>query len=204
MGAGKNWSPDEDRILKQMYPTLATTELKKLLPNRPNIQSIFARANKLGVKKITKHYETRYYHTETVIGHLTETEKAYLAGLVDGEGSFSLRKYKLKNGKSNYSIRVQISNTDKRLADWIKERLPGHMYSYKPKPSHTGNNRRTLWTWAMNGDVKPRIFLREIYPYLIIKKDQAELLRDGYRHLSDKEKDIIVEKLKQMKKIEFL
>lgn len=48
---------------------------------------------------------------------MLETEKAYIAGIIDGEGSIMLTKFH----KNQYpSPCVSISSTDMELLEWIK------------------------------------------------------------------------------------
>jgi len=49
---------------------------------------------------------------------MLETEKAYIAGIIDGEGSIMLIKFH----KNQYpSPCVSISSTDVELLEWIKQ-----------------------------------------------------------------------------------
>ena len=61
-------------------------------------------------------------------GHVTENDKAYIAGLFDGEGSVSYyqRKEKRKGKKKAYNfwiIRCEISMTDEYVMKWFYEKL---------------------------------------------------------------------------------
>ena len=50
------------------------------------------------------------------VKNLSTSEAAYLAGLIDGEGSITLsRKYRGENRQ----LGVSISNTDRRLLEWV-------------------------------------------------------------------------------------
>ena len=44
------------------------------------------------------------------------------------------------------------------------------------------------------------VLLQEIAPYLIIKREQAELLVNGYVHLSVEDRDTLYVKLRQLKR----
>lgn len=50
------------------------------------------------------------------INKLCSVDKAYLAGLVDGEGTITLG-YKQK--KAQRHLEISISNTDYELLDWV-------------------------------------------------------------------------------------
>ena len=86
---------------------------------------------------------------------MRDTDWAYLAGIVDGEGCITYRR----NGKGRYYTRVTISQKRTQLLDWIVERFGG-AYS---KTTWTCGSRHSEW------------ILTEILPYLVVKKDQAEV-----------------------------
>ena len=59
----------------------------------------------------------------------TETDWAYIAAIMDGEGSFSITKATIKDRKGNpynaFDCKVMVSNTSKVLIDWILARFGG-------------------------------------------------------------------------------
>ena len=48
------------------------------------------------------------------MNNITETDKAYLAGIIDGEGCINVTEDKQSTG-----IRVEVGSTDPRVIDWI-------------------------------------------------------------------------------------
>jgi len=56
---------------------------------------------------------------------LTETEKAYIAGIIDGEGNISLIKRKDIIRSIDYKIEIGLSNTSIDLMIYMEERLGG-------------------------------------------------------------------------------
>src|SRR3990167_10020767 len=63
---------------------------------------------------------------------LTDVEAAYIAGRVDGEGSIRLRQ----NG-DQMSDEMNVTNTDRAVLDWLRERLGGHVVVHaKAGPRH--------------------------------------------------------------------
>lgn len=107
---------------------------------------------------------------------LTETEKAYLAGLFDGEGSIGL--YTRKDRICTPDFR--ITNSDFRLGWWIRKKLPFGSFKIYDRP-----NRKTMWEWEIRGRKQVRLVCDVIKPYLIVKLDQVTLLLD----LLDAEQD---------------
>lgn len=56
------------------------------------------------------------------------------------------------------------------------------------------------YNWVLSGNRQVMSFLREIIPYLVIKKEQAELLADGYLHLPEEERFALFQKIRDLKK----
>jgi len=124
---------------------------------------------------------------------LTIEEKAYLAGLVDGEGSILLCKGK-KYTVPSYILRVKVVNTNKQVIEWIQKRIKGRIDIRK-----SDNKWRTLFIWSIHKKEIIHNFLKAILPYLIIKKEQAKIalqFKNGQNPLSLKER-IIRENLYQ-------
>ena len=61
---------------------------------------------------------------------MTETEAAYIAGLFDGEGSITYKKYPERKKKGNkvntyncWRISMEIAMTDQSVLSWLHESL---------------------------------------------------------------------------------
>ena len=98
----------------------------------------------------------------------SEVELAYFAGIVDGEGSFVLHRH--KHGY-RFSCQLQVGNTDVRLLEWIRARFGGSVnlekrHNIKHKPVYRWVGQSSNLSDVIGG----------ILPYLIAKKDQAELM----------------------------
>ena len=111
--------------------------------------------------------------------NLTETEKAYLAGLFDGEGSIGFYLTRTES----FTATLCITNTDFRIMTWLQLHIPfGTIYSKAPN-----NNRRPAWGWKTSKREHVVEFLEAIKSYLVIKLDQAILLLS---HLNAEQKII--------------
>ena len=102
-------------------------------------------------------------------------EVAYLAGLFDGEGCI-----KIQHNKGGYGLSITIQMYCKKIIYKIQESFGGSA------GGPYGKNRKK-YSWQVNGNDVGRI-LNLITPYLIEKKEQAELALDyvktigcGYR-----------------------
>jgi hypothetical protein len=92
---------------------------------------------------------------------------AYVAGLVDGEGSIVIGCSHRANRLPNHWLQVGITNIDKELIDWLLNTFGGHLSDYSHRPRH-------CWVWRVMGN-EAKQFLQSILPYLRIKKKQAEI-----------------------------
>lgn len=124
--------------------------------------------------------------------NLSVIELAYLAGIIDGEGSIQL----VKNNKGSYTTRITVSNTDLRLIHWLMYSLGGSYYEQK---KHNKNYKPT-YHWVLSSKHTHNILLK-VLPYLKLKKEQANILikhkdtcynKQQRWRLSDLEKEIII------------
>ena len=193
MSNGIHYTPPEDTIIRCHYPTSTWKEMLALLPGRPQ-GSIRVRASGLGIRKDKSCWEVGKPNDGPVLANLSEAERGYLAGLIDGEGCLRLSKSRNRNGAPVYHIQVDIANTSRALMDWLNTKLPGTVYGQDRQP------RRTIYHWKLSGNRRAITFLREIAPYLIIKRAQADTLAGGYVHLSADERVALYERMAQLKR----
>lgn len=95
---------------------------------------------------------------------------AYLAGIIDGEGTFYIGQ-EAKNCKS-FNSRIVVVNTSKSLIDWIHFTFGGMVYS---RTNTKNPNWKVKYEWVCK---KSEILLLcdMILPYLVCKKKQAEIM----------------------------
>jgi hypothetical protein len=108
---------------------------------------------------------------------ITQLEWAYLAGILDGEGTISIftsrnstkgRKYPC------YCPRVSISNCDERIMIWLEKTIGGRARPVKRKRETNSRKWRQSYIWELSRKQAVPI-LKNILPYLIIKRAQAAL-----------------------------
>ena len=107
--------------------------------------------------------------------NLTEEELAYIAGLVDGEGSFHLHKHKRNTGLITYDVSFYISNTKKELIDWLNKKIEGSRIQ-ETKKNKEYLNRNICYLFHLTKQKNLLEFLPKIIPYLIIKRNQANII----------------------------
>jgi hypothetical protein len=107
---------------------------------------------------------------------LKEVEKAYIAGIVDGEGTVTLAKHHKNETPVPY---VSVANNNLELLEWIRSKADGWITAKrKNKPHHHAS-----YAWYIRQDRALR-FLNEIKKYLIVKKPQADLITGQYKKVT--------------------
>jgi len=105
---------------------------------------------------------------------LTTTQAAYLAGVIDGEGSIFLYE---RSGAS--AMRITVANTNRDLLEWcLLTAGVGSIVvkaSSNPKHEHSG-------MWLCNSQAAASV-LEQVVKYLTIKKEQARMAIDFQRKL---------------------
>ena len=95
---------------------------------------------------------------------------AYLAGFFDGEGCVRIIKGKNHLGNVQYSLRVIVSNTNDYVLHLYKLSFGGRIQKRKYKKPEW----RDCYAWELSS-TRAYDFLKCVYPYLILKKAQADL-----------------------------
>lgn len=99
-----------------------------------------------------------------------KTLYAYVAGIVDGEGSVDIYKVNTPAHNSRYAMRLIVGITEQWLPQFLKFNFGG---SVNVRESNTPKHK-DCWVWSVAA-IKAAKVLRLILPYLQIKKPQAEL-----------------------------
>lgn len=125
---------------------------------------------------------------------LTEVEKAYMAGFLDGEGCFTafITKRRCKNKTRIYEYTsilyfIQILVVEEEPIRWLKE-VTGQGYLFQRKRRE--KRYQDLWGWRVSNAPACEV-IEQIFPYLKIKRRQAEIflaLRDRIASMKDHRK----------------
>jgi hypothetical protein len=94
----------------------------------------------------------------------------YVAGLIDGEGTVTYLPRKSVKGNISYALIVDVSNTNRTVLEALKAKYGGSISVTKRAPPC-----KTCYTWRVQSRLALRV-LEEVFPYLIVKKKQAEIL----------------------------
>jgi hypothetical protein len=101
---------------------------------------------------------------------MTEVEKAWLAAVIDSEGSVVIGKLSEKYGNRKY-VAIQVSNTNKEFVDKVRE-----LFGISTTTPHNYNTfkKGVIYQTRISGKVAVLKVLKQVYPYLIIKKEKAK------------------------------
>ena len=88
-------------------------------------------------------------------------EAAWLAGMIDGEGSVGLYDY----GREGRRVQIQMANSEKKLVDRFREVIGcgSTVFRTNIHKSHKGR-KPSYWV------------LKQLIPFLIAKKDKASVI----------------------------
>lgn len=125
----------------------------------------------------------------------SKTDLAYMAGIMDGEGSFCISKVTLysKSGKPyfGYDCKVSVGNTSEVLMKWMFERFGGR---YRVSSTHVSKMAREwgqtkcnpCFRWTCEGYRNQELFILSILPYLVMKREQAKVALEWTRMVNVK------------------
>ncbi len=110
---------------------------------------------------------------------LSPTEAAYVAGIIDGEGTIFIARTKTPK-HFRLTVRVSVQMTHKPTIQWLFDKVGGCLYDathlrrggkWANKPHH-----KHIWEWRVHSLPLAARLMRTIMPYLITKREQAEVL----------------------------
>ncbi len=100
---------------------------------------------------------------------LSEVNRAYLAGLLDGDGAIMACIEKHKEKKFGFRVRIyiKISQNDSKIVKWCKSiTLLGQV-----------RKNRNEYEWRIRGQEEAEFLLELLLPYLRVKRKQAKLAK---------------------------
>lgn len=181
----KNWSKIETEYLKENYGRMPRDKIARKLHR--TLSSI--------INKI--HYEKLRLRQLKKIGKsfpsLTETEKAYIAGFLDGEGSIVFCVYHKKGIPHRATPMIEIANNDREIMNWLAIKING--FAKWKIPCKVNRNYLTkeqlsriddTYHLSVTGRFRIEPLLRDILPYLHIKKEIAEIVLIFYQQREDR------------------
>ena len=110
---------------------------------------------------------------------ITEVDYAYLAGIIDGEGSILIHKCRQQlnknrgNGKSSpdktprFVVDVKVSMTCRKVMYWLKDNFGGSLHKMKREKHY-----KEIYSWQVRANQASKL-LKIILPFLKTKQLQA-------------------------------
>jgi LAGLIDADG-like domain len=133
-----------------------------------------------------------------------EKTKAYMAGLMDAEGSFTIATCKHNTmGHQLYDPTIRCASTFYPVLKWAVKHFGGTVYKHHPSEGSV----LPAWDWSTDSYKHSEKFLSYVHPYLILKKREAEVLKTFYglyRQQVPEQRQALYEMLKNLKKRESL
>ena len=121
---------------------------------------------------------------------MTPTERAYVAGIVDGEGSIEYtQRDRIRHDRKGkpvhkvWNIRLEVPQVDGRLIDYLMETTAEGVRDMKRYPGNDNWQDQHRWRVGYRGVYR---VLKQIDKYLIVKKEKSQLVIDHYDKIFSK------------------
>jgi len=135
------------------------------------------------------------------ISALSDTDKAWMAGFFDGEGSIGLYR-KNKDGQF-YAVatRLTIAQLDRDILVPYFEAFGGAL-TLIDRPDRKESKHTQYWTWSCDNVSYAAMFMQVIRPWLRQKGEEADLLIEFLKNRYDytlEQKGALIDKLAWLK-----
>lgn len=115
-----------------------------------------------------------------------QTVLAYLAGIIDGEGCIRIAKQTATKelGKAPYSATVNCGMTNPVAVELLHQTFGGSIRDNKATCKNA-SPCKPLRYWYLSGTNSVAAALRQLYPFLLVKKHQAAIVLDFCMNKTD-------------------
>ena len=121
---------------------------------------------------------------------MTPTERAYVAGIIDGEGYIEFKQRdRIRHDRPGkpvhkvWNIRLEVPQVDGRLIDYLMETTAEGTRDMKRFPNNDKWQDQHRWRVAHRGVYR---VLKQIHKYLIVKGEKSKLVIDHYDKIFSK------------------
>ena len=104
----------------------------------------------------------------------SQKDLAYFAGIMDGEGWFSIQKSIRKNCSPTYTPNIGVGSSDKILIDWLVNHFGGKI---RYRIHHHQIGKKAIYEWRPSWTVVKCIIPKTL-SFLVIKGERAKLLME--------------------------
>jgi hypothetical protein len=168
--AGRRWTEADDVTLSEAWASHKSREqVMSLFPGR-SYHSLTGRAFKIGVQRPNGYRS----HDLSPLDAVTDTDAAWLAGMVDGEGTLSFDSH-----RELCHPFLAVTNTHRPTLDYIQELIG---YGSITSPQQKAERAKQGNVFRINSLLWVEAVVDRIYPYLTIKRRAANLVREFIRH----------------------
>ena len=115
---------------------------------------------------------------------MTPTERSYVAGIIDGEGSIEyIQRARIRHDRPGkpvhkvWNIRMEVPQVDGRLIDYLMTTTAEGNRDIKTYPNNPTYQDQQRWRVSHRGVYR---VLKQVYKYLIVKREKAKLVVDHY------------------------
>lgn len=110
---------------------------------------------------------------------MDKSKWSYLAGLLDGEGHFSLARTKQhrQNEGHAFNLLIGITNRSHELMKWLIRNFGGVYYLRKSENPKWADR----YDWYIKGRKNKEEIILGVLPHLIIKREQANIALESIR-----------------------
>ncbi len=121
---------------------------------------------------------------------MTPTERAYVAGIIDGEGSIEyIQRDRIRHDRKGkpvhkvWNIRMEVPQVDGRLIDYLMETTGEGHRDMKRFPDNDKWQDQHRWRLGYRGVYR---VLKQVHKYLIVKQEKSKLVIDHYDKIFSK------------------
>lgn len=113
------------------------------------------------------------------VNKISEKDRAYFAGFLDGEGCIRINKKRKSGGNTRYTLTVMFSNTYASVLYELKKLFGGNVYKAdmaKVRSCNSTNGNPENWKQSYQFHISSKeawIFLKIIEPYCREKREQV-------------------------------
>lgn len=165
------WTDKEIEGLKRAYK-FYPYRIPEYIKKRHSMGSIYDKVHRLKLSNGLR-------HPGIDISHLSDIEKGYIAGFMDGEGSIIFYK-----DRKILNPALQFPNTHKGAVEWLQKKLTTGSLAITVREKNNPK-WKTLYQLHIHGAKQVYDILVVIEPYLIIKREKAQeairMLKEKYR-----------------------
>ena len=123
---------------------------------------------------------------------MTPTERAYVAGIIDGEGYIEYtQRQRIRHDRKGkpvhkvWNIRLEVPQVDGRLIDYLMETTGEGARDIKTYPNNDKWQDQHRWRVGYRGVYR---ILKQVEKYLIVKKEKSQLVISHYDKIFSKKK----------------